>query len=143
MPGTVVRDSIAPNLLSGVTTTTAAGANQAGTAWEASWPGEVQFVLVPVAKSGTTPQISVDIQGCETSDFSTADVVTLGTIVAADPTVTASFGFSTYVDCKYVRAVSTVTGTSGAFTGPTLTPVLPHDRRKRNVLPYPSTKALA
>jgi hypothetical protein len=142
MPGTVVRDSIAPNLLSGVTLTTAAGANQAGTAWEALWPGNIQFTLVPTAKSGTTPQISVDIQGCETSDFSTADVVTLGTIVAADPTLNASFGFETYVDAKYVRAVSTVTGTTGTFTA-TIVPVPPHDRRRREVTPAPSAKALA
>lgn len=142
MPGTVVRDANATNLLAGVTTTTAAGAGQAGTAMEALWPGDVQFTLVPSAKSGTTPQISVDIQGCETSDFSTADVVTLGTIVAADPTVGAAFGFTTYVDSKYVRAVSTVTGTTGSITA-TLYPVLPHDRRKRAVSPAPSTKALA
>lgn len=133
MPGTVVRDALAPDLLSGVTTTTAAGANQAGTAWEAGWPEEVQFSLVITAKSGTTPLTVIDIQGSESATFAD-DVVTLGTITVLDPTVPATHGFSTHVNSRYVRAVSTVTGTTGTVTA-TLVPVLAHDRRTRSVNP--------
>lgn len=142
MPGTVVRDALAPDLLSGVTLTTAAGANQAGTAWEASWPGDIQFSLVVTAKSGTTPQISVDIQASESSTFGAGTITTLGTIVAADPAITgnnAVFALESYVNSRYVRAVSTVTGTSGTITA-TLVPVPPHDRRTRSVNPTSKVK---
>jgi hypothetical protein len=141
MPGTVVRDSIAPNLLNGVTLTTAAGANQAGTAWEASWPGEVQFTVVLAGKAGTTPVITVRFEGCETSDFSTADVVSLGQVTSTDAANGVTLGLTSYVNSKFVRAVSTVTGTSGAYTGTTATPVLPHDRRTRSVNPTASPLA--
>jgi hypothetical protein len=135
MPGTVVRDANETDLLSGVTLTTAAGANQAGTAKEILWPGDVTFVLTSAGKSGTTPSITVDIQGCETSDFSTADVVTLGTITGADLTNGTDLSFTTYVDAKYIRAVSTVAGTSGVYTGTTLYTVPKHDRRDRGAVP--------
>lgn len=138
--GTYVRDALQADLLDGVTTTTAAGANQAGTAHEILWSGPTQFVLTTSAKAGTTPQIVVDIQGCETSDFSTDPVVTLATLTGADLTNGDSISASTHVDAKYVRAVSTVTGTSGSYTA-TLYPVPNHDRRDRGA--SPTAKALA
>jgi hypothetical protein len=140
MPGTVVRDAEAPNLLAGVTTTTAAGANQAGTAWEASWPDHIQFVLDITAKAGTTPTLSVDIQASESPTFAANTVVTLGTIVAVDAATPSTFALDAHVDARYVRAVSTVTGASGSYTA-TLRPVLPHDRRVRGS--HPTSKVLA
>jgi hypothetical protein len=140
MPGTFVRDATEPDLLSGVTLTTAAGANQAGTAREIGWSGLTQFVLTSAGKSGTTPTISVDIQGCETSDFSTADVVTLGTITGVDLTNGTDLGIQANVNSKYVRAVSTVTGTTGVYTGSTLYAVPFADRATRVA---PSAKKLA
>ena len=134
MPGTVVRDSLAPNLLAGVTTTTAGGAAN-GPVWEASWPGEVQYNLTVASATGTTPTITLTIQGCETADFTTADVVSLGDIVAVDPADASVFGLTTHTDARYVRAVSVVTGTTGVFVGAVLTPVLPNDRRTRGVRP--------
>lgn len=134
MPGTVVRDTLAPDLLSGKTLTTAGGAFN-GTAWEALWPGEVQFTLYVPTATGTTPTITVTIEGCETSDFSTDNVVAYGTFSVVDPADASNFGLTTYVDSKYVRASGIVTGTSGVMTGSTLTPVLPHDRRVRGTAP--------
>ena len=134
MPGTVVRDSLAPNLLAGVTTTTAGGAAN-GPVWEALWPGQVQFALNVATATGTTPTGTFTIQGCETSDFSTDDVVSYGTIVAVDPADASTFGLTTHIDSKYVRVASVVTGTTGIFTTTTLTPVLPHDRRVRGASP--------
>jgi hypothetical protein len=139
MPGTFVRDAAQVSLLAGVTTTTAAGANQAGTAHEIGWSGDTQFVLDIAAKSGTTPTISVDIQGSEVSNFAAGTIVTLGTIVGVDPAVGASFQIRANVDSRYVRAVSTVTGTSGNFTA-TVVPVPANDRRTRGK--RPSSKAV-
>lgn len=141
MPGSVVRDALEPDLLDGVTLTTAAGASQAGTAYEIGWTGPVQFVLTSAGKSGTTPSITVDIQGCETSDFSTDDVVTLGTITGADLTNGTVLGVHAHVNSRYVRAVSTVAGTSGVYTGSTVYAVPAADRVTRGV--SPTAKKLA
>jgi hypothetical protein len=141
MPGTVVRDSLAVDLLDDVDLTDE-GAAQNGTAWEALWPGLVQFTLEIASVTGSTPTLVIDIQGCETSNFSTADVVTLGTISAGDEADGTVLGLTTYVDSKYVRAVADVSGTTVVYTA-TLKPVLPHDRRKRAVSPSPTSKALA
>lgn len=144
MPGTVVRDANAPNLLAGSTLNAAGTTN--GTAWDAQWPGDVQFVLTTGTVTGTdTPTIVVDIQGCETSDFSTADVVTLATLTAAASSATVEA--TTFVDSRYVRARVTVSGTSPVFTGSTIVPALPHDRRVRDTtgagIGSPSSKAIA
>jgi hypothetical protein len=134
MPGTVVRDALEPDLLSGVTLTTAAGANQAGTAREIGWSGLTQFVLTTAGKAGTTPTITVDIQGSETSNFSD-DVVTLATITGVDETNGAVLGAQAFVNSRYVRAVSTVAGSSGAYTGSTVQAVPFADRVTRTKSP--------
>ncbi len=140
MPGSFVRDADQVDLLADNTLTTAAGANQTGTAHEIGWSGNTRFELVTAGSAGTTPDISVDIQGSETSDFSD-DVVTLATIVGEDPADGTVLGADAYVNSKYVRAVSTVSGSSGEFTGSTVYPVPFHDRRTRSV--NPTSKALA
>lgn len=139
MPGTVLRDSLAPDLLEDVDLEDE-GAAQNGTAWEALWPGHVQFNLDIASVTGTTPTLTVDIQGCETSDFSTADVVTYGTISAGDEADGTVLAFDAHVDSKYVRAVADVDGTTVVYTA-TLKPVYPHDRRVRGA--SPTSKALA
>jgi hypothetical protein len=141
MPGTVVRDALETDLLDGVTLTTAAGANQAGTAKEILWPGDVTFALTSAGKSGTTPSITVDIQGCEVSTFNDNKVKTLATLTGADLTDGTVLSVTTYVDSKYIRAVSTVAGTSGVYTGSTLVTVPKHDRRVR--ASGPTAKKLA
>ena len=135
MPGTVVRDSIAVDLLAAHTLTTAGATAAAGTAFEILWPGEVQFALVINAVTGTTPVMWIEIEGCETSDFTTADVVTIAEMTVGDEADDAVFAVNTFVDSKYVRAVVSVSGTTAVYTGATLKAVLPHDRRVRGVSP--------
>lgn len=141
MPGTVVRDALEPDLLDGVTITTAAGANQAGTAREIGWSGHTQFEVTLAGKAGTTPIITVRIEGCETSDFSTADVVSLGQVTSTDAANGTVLAIQAFVNSKYVRAVSTVTGTSGAYTGSTAYAVPFADRVVRGTSPTASPLA--
>ena len=147
MPGTIVRDASAPNLFTGIDLTDE-GAVQNGTAWDAQWPGDVQFALEIATVTGSTPTLVVDIQGCETSDFSTADVVTYGTISVGDEADGSHFAITAYVNTRYVRATADVSGTTVVYTA-TLKPVLPHDREVRDVVgdgvidAFPTSKPLA
>lgn len=138
MPGSVVRDALATDLLSGLTLT--GTGTVTGTAMEIGWPGKVQFVATTGTVTGTTPTLSIDIQGCETSDFSTDPVVTLGTISFGDEDDT-DHAIVVDVDAKYVRAVATKGGTSPVYTGTTVYPVPAYDRRVRGSAP--TSKALA
>lgn len=139
MPGTVVRDALAPDLLADVDLADE-GAAQNGTAYEIGWAGEVQFVLEIATVTGTTPTMVIDIQGCETSDFTTDDVVTIGTISVADEADASSFATVAYVTSKYVRAVADVSGTTVVYTA-TLKAVPAHDRQVRGS--FPTAKPLA
>lgn len=139
MPGTVVRDANAVDLLADVDLADE-GAAQNGTAWEALWPGYVQFVLEIASVTGTTPTLDLTIQGCETSDFSTDPVVFIGTFSVGDEADNTSFGQTMYVNSKYVRAVADVGGTTVVYTA-TLKPVLPHDREVRGSFPSVDTPA--
>lgn len=139
MPGSVVRDALEVDLLAAVDLEDE-GAAQNGTAREIGWTGWTQFVLEIASVTGSTPTLVVDIQGCETSDFSTADVVTLGTITAGDEADGTDLAISCYVDSKYVRAVADVGGTTVVYTA-TLTAVPAHDRRVRSA--SPTAKAVA
>jgi hypothetical protein len=132
MPGTVVRDALETDLLSGLTLT--GTGTVTGTASEVLWPCEVTFLAETGTVTGTTPTMEIIIQGCETSDFSTAAVVELGTIHLADDD-DASISFTTKVDAKYVRAVATKAGTSPVYTGTTVKIVQPHYHRQRGVSP--------
>ena len=131
MPGTVVRDSLAPNLLAGSTLNAAGTTN--GTVWEAEWPDRITFTLVTTTVTGTTPTLTVEIQTAENAAFSAGTVSTLGTLTASATAQTV--GFTATVDARYVRARVIAAGTTPVFTGSTLSPVLPHDRRTRGVVP--------
>lgn len=137
MPGTVVRDALATNLLSGLTLNGAGTVN--GTAHEIGWAGRVQFVATTGTVTGTTPTLVIEIQGCETSDFSTADVLTLATISFGDEDAVAHEAV-TEVNSKFVRAVATKGGTTPNYDGTTLYPVPYRDRVTRGV--RPSSEAL-
>jgi hypothetical protein len=139
MPGSVVRDALAVDLLADVDLADE-GAAQNGTAHEIGWAGLVQFVLEIASVTGTTPTMVIDIQGCETSDFSTDPVVTLGTISAGDEADGAVLAVVADVQSRYVRAVADVSGTTVVYTA-TLTPVPHHDRQVRGS--HPTSKALA
>jgi hypothetical protein len=139
MPGSVVRDALATDLLADLDLADE-GSAQNGTAHEIGWSGLTQFVLEIATVTGTTPTMVIDIQGCETSDFSTDPVVTLGTISVGDEADDTSFAVVADVDSRYVRAVADVSGTTVVYTA-TLTPVPPRDRRVRGA--HPTSKALA
>lgn len=133
MPGTVVRDALETDLLADVDLEDE-GAAQNGTALEILWPCNVQFLLEIASVTGTSPTLDITVQGSENSDFSTEDVVTLGTITAGDEADDTNLGFTTYVDSKYVRAVADVGGTTVVYTA-TLKAVQPHYLRVRGASP--------
>ena len=135
MPGTVVRDALETDLLADCTLDSATSSN--GTALEILWPGYVQFVCeTGTIDSGSSDEtMTITIQGCETSDFSTDDVVELGFIDLVDTDDDSEFGITTYVDAKYVRAAVVTGGTSPDFSGTTLKVVQPHYHRVRGTSP--------
>lgn len=133
MPGTLIRDALAVDLLADVDLADE-GAAQNGTAQDIQWPGEVQFLLDITSVTGTSPTLVVTIEGCETSDFSTDPVVTLGTITAGDEADGTQLGFEAYVNSRYVRAVADVGGTTVVYTA-TLSAVTAHDRAVRGASP--------
>lgn len=143
MPGTVVRDANATNLLTGATLN--AAGTTTSTAVELGWPGDVQFVFTSGTVTGTSPTATIEIQGCETSDFSTADVVTLGTVSNANAS-NATYAVTTYCDSRYVRCSVVLGGTSPVYTGSTLYAVPPHDRRVRDSagggIGFPTSEAI-
>ena len=108
MPGTVVRDALAPNLATGT--------------HELSWTGEVQFVL---EGTSSTSGYGLTVQGADDAAMS-VNVVDVAHFVGVGANETAQI--TTYLDKRYVK-ISGATGTSGSAT---LTAVLPHDRRVRN-----------
>lgn len=113
-----VNDATAPNLFTGATL------NAAGTttssAVEVDWPGMTLFELSTSAVSGSSPTLDVTIQGCETEDFATADVVTLGSFGQVGDEDNVTYQFRTDVRCKYIRASVTAGGTTPVYTGSTL-----------------------
>lgn len=127
MPGTVVRDALAPNLFSGSTLNSAGTTN--GTAHEIGWSGLTQFYLQSATATGTSPTLDVELQGADDSGFTT-NVVSLGRF-AQVTTATAVRQLAVHVDKRYVRARVVVGGTTPSFASSTLTPVPRHDRRVR------------
>jgi hypothetical protein len=130
MPGTLVRDALAPNLLTGATLGAAGSTN--GTEVQLDKPEDVTFVLDTGTVTGTNPTISVVIQGSDVSGFGSG-VVTFGTIGITTGNAAAQSNverqITTYVNKRYVRAVVTLGGTNPVYTGTTLTPRQKHDRR--------------
>jgi hypothetical protein len=133
--GTYVRDALETDLLSGVDLAT--DGSDTGDAVEVTWPGHVQLLLETGTVSGTNIVI---VQGCETSDFATADVVRLGRIDVVATDDDKLLAFETNVDARYVRAVVTI-GTGGDMTGTTLKVVPPDYQRERSA--HPTAAALA
>lgn len=100
---------------------------------EVGWPGYVRFLLTVVDPDASNDaSLRVTMQGCETSDFSTSDVVIIGAFGLLDEASLVTDGATTtvgvqyelgpiYVDARFVRAsVEVVDGTDGDFTGSTL-----------------------
>jgi hypothetical protein len=136
MPGTVVRDALAPDLLDGLDLDDAG--TETGSSVELVWPAEVAFALETGTVTGTSPSITVTIQGSDLANFAAqgANVVTVGSFGTTSGTAASQsdrqYTFSTYVDKRYVRAVAVVGGTTPDYSGSTLKAVGPHDRRVRS-----------
>lgn len=133
MPGTLVQDANASNHLAGATLNAAGTTNS--TAVQLDRPNDVAFVLTTSTVTGTSPTLSVVIQGSDDSTFATG-VVTYGTInltgTAANQS-NISRQILAYVSQRFVRAAVTLGGTSPVYTGSTLVARQPHDRRTRTV----------
>lgn len=135
MPGTVVRDALAPNLLAGLDLDSTG--SETGDSVDLSWPKDVAFVLETGTVTGTNPTIQVTIEGSDTSDFSASgnNKVSVVAFPVSTGTNTAQsnkqYQVTTYVGKRYVRAVVTLGGTSPDYSNATLRAVLPHDRRVR------------
>lgn len=131
-PGTLVSDSLEENLFFptdlDAVTLDAAGTSTGGYV-RVDRPGDVAFVLQTGTITGTSPTLSVVVQGSDTTDFSD-DVVTLCTLTSSGATVDNS----EYIACAevyktYVRAIGTLGGTSPVYTGSTLKVKQPHYHR--------------
>lgn len=120
MPGTLVRDALADNLLTGATLNSAGTTN--GTAVQVSKPGCVRVELATSTVTGTNPTILVTLQGSSTSGFSSS--VYLGSFVVTSGNAAAQTSITRYidVDCyhEYIRANVTLGGTSPVYTGSTV-----------------------
>jgi|CXWL01.1.fsa_nt_gi hypothetical protein len=130
MPGTLAQDSLAPNLLAGATLNAAGTTN--GTIVTLDRPGEVAFVLTFGTVSGTSPTADVTVQGSDSSTFASG-VITYGQIETSGTQTGLVRQISARAYHKYVRAIVTLGGTSPVYTGSTLVPRQPHDRRTRSV----------
>lgn len=144
MAGTFVQDANATELLSSVTLSADALTfpGDTGDAVQVNAPLYVLFtltVLDPDAANDATLQVG--IQGCETSDFTTSDVVEIAWFGELDEASLVTDGATTTagavyqlgpicVDTKFIRAAAIVeTGTAGDFTGSTLTWDAPYYQR--------------
>ncbi len=127
MPGSLVTDALAPNLLAGATLTAAGASN--GTIVQLDRPSNVAFVLTMGAVTGTSPTISVSVQGSDSPTFASG-VVTYGTVSAA-AVANAVRLINAHVYHRYVRASTTLGGTTPNYAGSTLYATQPHLRRVR------------
>lgn len=128
MPGTFARDTLEPNLLSGATLNAAGTTN--GTAHEILWARDVSFELVTGTVTGTTPTMTVLIQGADDSGF-TANVVDIAAFDAVGDEDAVTKQLTTFVDKRFIRARVTLAGTSPVYTGSTCKPVPKHNQRVR------------
>ncbi|HKZ20290.1 MAG TPA: hypothetical protein VJQ57_09285 [Acidimicrobiia bacterium] len=126
MPGTLVRDSNATNLLTG-STLNAAGTTTS-TAVQIDKPGEIQFVLTTGTVTGTSPTGDFEVKGADDSGMST-NVVSYGRFSQRDTTDGVTKYLRARVDSKYVQVTVILGGTNPVFTGSTLYARMPNDRR--------------
>jgi len=138
MSGVVIRDANEVDLLAGLALNSTG--TKTGTAHEVAWPGPHLVIVEALAITGTSPTCDITIQGCETADFSTADVVEIGTINLVGTDDNGEFAIVANGDYQYIRAVAVVGGTSPVFTGTTakLVPLRYHQLRGK----FPTAAAL-
>jgi hypothetical protein len=116
--GTYLADANAPNLLTGSTLNAAGTTN--GTIVEVDWPQWVKLVLTTSTVTGSSPTLSVTLEGDETADFSGTTTRKLGAFSSVGAENNANHELDVYVDSKYVRAVVVAGGTTPVYTGSAL-----------------------
>jgi hypothetical protein len=131
MAGSFVHDANATNLLAALDLATDTATILTGTALQVNAPGMVQFRwTVTDPGNGTAATWRVGIQGCETSNFSTSDVVDIAWFgLLTEDLIEAHIAAGMtdfvlgpiWVATKYIRVASLLDdGTAGDFAGSTL-----------------------
>lgn len=128
MPGSLVRDALAPQVLTGATLNAAGTTN--GTVQEIDKPGDVRAVLTLGTVTGTSPTLGVELKGADDAAFS-VNVVSFGQFAASSggsqSNTTKVFDFR--CDKQYIRATVVAGGTSPVYTGSTCYIRQENDRR--------------
>lgn len=131
--GTLVKDSLEPDLLSGATLN-AAGSTD-GTVATVNHPGLVAIVLETdgsISSTSNTATLDVVIKASDSSTFASG-VVTLGQIEMSgndDAQENQERIINVYCDKRYLRASVTLGGTAPVYTGATCKVRQPHWNRK-------------
>lgn len=132
MPGTVVRDALGFNLAAGATLN--AAGTTSGTVAEINSPQEISFELATgtVTSTGNSATINVELQSADNLAFNVG-VVSHGRFSAGSGTDAAQSNTTkllrAVVQKRYARATVILGGTAPVYTGTTIKPVLPNDRR--------------
>jgi hypothetical protein len=116
--GTYLADANQTNLLTGATLNAAGTTN--GTIVEVDWPQDVKLILTTSTVTGSSPTMSITLEGDETSDFSGTTTRKLGAFSSVGSESSATHELNVYCDSKYVRAVVLLGGTTPVYTGSTL-----------------------
>lgn len=131
MPGTLVKDTLAPNLATGSTLNAAGTTN--GTAVQIMKPGAIRFELAtPGTITGTTPTLDVEIKGADDSGFTTG-VVSYGKFSQVTTGVSLFKYLAAQVYSNYIRATVVIGGTTPVYTGLVITPRPFHYQEKHPV----------
>lgn len=126
MPGSLVRDALAPTLLNSTNLT----ATATGTAVEVNRPTNVKaYLKVTGTVSGTSPTLNVELQSSDDATFATG-VVSHGRFAQVSSTNQDRF-LQADIQNRYARAVATVAGTTPSFGSVVLTLEEEHFRRGR------------
>lgn len=131
MPGSLVRDSLSPQLFAGATLNAAGSTN--GTAVQVDKPGDVmaEIVYPTVTSTGNTLTVLVRLEAADDSGFTINKVnvcefpVTSGTDAAQSGKTKRQ---NTFVGKQFVRAVVTLGGTAPVITGATCKLHIERDR---------------
>src|SRR5438045_2451431 len=107
MPGSLVKDTLAPNLASGATLNSAG--TTSGTVVQIDKPGTIRLELATSTVTGTSPTLDVEVKGADDSGFTT-NVVSYGRFSQATASNVLRFMVA-QVFSKYIRATVVVGGT--------------------------------
>jgi hypothetical protein len=129
MPGTLVRDANATNILTGATLGSAA--TSSGTAVQIDKPGYafIELATGTVASTGNSATLTAEVFGADDSGMTT-NKVSLGRFSILTGTDAAQSSVKHYLVVnlykKYVQTTITTGGTAPVYTGTTMKIVPPH-----------------